>query len=117
LNTYILPANYVIVYRYFSIFVQFLIPPYVLLRHYLQPIIRVRITSDVFVQTLEPATLALEELVRRTVLDELALVHHDDFVEVEDRVELMGNRYEGVVGELGAEELLDVRVRCMVETV
>ena len=53
---------------------------------------------------------------RRPVLDKLALVHHNDFVEVEDGVELVRNSDERVVREFVAEQLLDVRVCGVVET-
>jgi hypothetical protein len=81
-----------------------------------QPIIRFCMLSNFLIQTLEPTSLALEQLVRATVFYQLAFVHDDDFVEVEDGVEFVGDGYEGVVWEFGAQEALDVGVCCCVET-
>ena len=53
---------------------------------------------------------------RAAVLDELTLVHDYDLVEVEDGVELVRDGDEGVVGESGAKEALDVGVACSIET-
>jgi hypothetical protein len=50
----------------------------------------------VLIQRLEPAVLYFEERVRLAVLDESTVVHDDDFVEVEDCVELVRDCDDGV---------------------
>ena len=53
---------------------------------------------------------------RAAVLDELALVHDDDLVKIEDGVELVRDSDEGVVWEAGAKKALDMGVACSIET-
>jgi len=54
--------------------------------------------------------------VRAAVLDELALVHDDDLVEVEDGVEFVRDGNECVVWEAGAKKALNMGVACSIET-
>lgn len=46
-----------------------------------------------------------------TILDQGPLVHDDDLIEVENRVETMRDGDDGVGRELAAEEALDESVR------
>lgn len=97
-----------------------IIPAFCLSRHVYCVIVIVIVivlsSCGIFVQALEPASLAVQQLVRAAVLDELTLVHDYDLVEVEDGVELVRDGDEGVVGESGAKEALDVGVACSIET-
>lgn len=60
----------------------------------------------IFVQTLEPTTLLLQQSMRPTVLNQRTLIHDDDFVEVENRVQSVGDGDDGVGSELLTEEAL-----------
>lgn len=51
-----------------------------------------------------------------TVLNKLTLIHDDDLVEVEYRVKLVRNSYEGVGREFWAQKALDVGVCCCIKT-
>lgn len=52
--------------------------------------------THVLIQALEPAALLFHKLVRLAVLHERALVHDDDFVEVEDSIEFVRDGDDGV---------------------
>jgi hypothetical protein len=54
--------------------------------------------------------------VRAAILDELAFVHDDDLVKVEDCVQLVSDGNESVVWESGAKEALDVGVASSIKT-
>lgn len=71
--------------------------------------------ADFLVQALEPAAMAIQELVRSAVFDKLTLVHDDDLIKVKNGFEFVSNGDEGMVGELGAEQALDVSICCCVE--
>ena len=73
-------------------------------------------SCGILVEALEPASLAVQQLVRAAVLDELALVHDDNLVEVEYGVEFVRDGNEGVVWEAGAKKALDMGVACSIET-
>jgi hypothetical protein len=64
----------------------------------------------ILIQGFEPAALRLEQLVRLADLNQLALLHDDDLVEVEDGVELVRDGDDGVGCEARAEQALDVGI-------
>ena len=55
----------------------------------------------------EESFLLLEELVRRTSLNDSTPAHDDDLVVVGDGVETVGDGDDGGVGELGVDAVLD----------
>ena len=76
-----------------------------------------RSPPNILIQTLEPAPLLLQQLMRLAVLDQRALLHDDDLVEVQNRVEFVRDGDDGVGCEFLAQEALDLGVGLGVEAV
>jgi hypothetical protein len=71
----------------------------------------------IIIQLAKPTSLIFEQGIRLAILHQLAMVHDDHLVEIENRVELMRDGDDGVGRELGAQEALDVFVGVGVQTV
>lgn len=93
-------------------------PFLILLLSYLHDVILSLTTSPiyVFIQALKPAALLFKQAMWLAVLDQRTLVHHDNFVKVEDGVESVCDGNNGMGREPLAEQTLYNEIGCGVKT-